>query len=83
MFKSLTTFFNLGRKVPAPGTFGSIIGVIIWLILDYYSFFGFDFSIIIISFIVIFFISANACSKYIISSFNKDPSEIIIDEIFE
>ena len=75
------TFFGLGKKLPTPGTFGSSIGVAIWIILDSFGFLNKNFEIILFFIILLFFVSSNICSIYIKNSFNKDPSEVIIDEI--
>jgi phosphatidylglycerophosphatase A len=75
------TFFGLGKKLPAPGTFGSLVGMVIWMILDFFSLLSSNFEIILFFSFLVFWASSYACSTYIRRSFNKDPSEIIIDEI--
>jgi phosphatidylglycerophosphatase A len=75
------TFFGLGKKIPAPGTFGSLIGVIVWLILDIYGLLNSNLILISIFIFLSFIFSSYSCSSYIKTSSNKDPSEVIIDEI--
>ena len=69
------TFFNVG-KLPASGTFASIITVFIYyFVISFFSNIVFIFIFIIITIYSLFFL------KYILNKFdNKDPKEIVIDE---
>ena len=69
------TFFNLG-KLPASGTFASIITIFIYyLIIFFFS------NIIFISIFLIITVYSFFFLKYILEKFDdKDPKEIVIDE---
>ena len=69
------TFFNLG-KLPASGTFASIITIFIYyLIIFFFS------NIIFISIFLIITVYSFFFLKYILAKFDdKDPKEIVIDE---
>lgn len=69
------TFFNVG-KLPASGTFASIITIFIYyFVIFFFSNIVFIFIFIIITIYSLFFL------KYILNKFdNKDPKEIVIDE---
>ena len=82
MIKTLNTLFvtmfGLGKIPKIPGTFGSLVTIIIlylfFHILDLSS------NIILVFLIVIFIFSFFTISAYIEDSENKDPKEVIIDE---
>ena len=79
-FNSLfVTMFGLGKIKFIPGTIGSLATTI----LLYYLFHVLNISsnIILIGFIIVFVYSFYAVSSYIENSENKDPGEIIIDEL--
>jgi phosphatidylglycerophosphatase A len=79
-FNSLfVTMLGLGKIKFIPGTFGSLATTIIL----YYLFHTLNISpnIILIGLIIIFIYSFYAVSSHIKNSENKDPSEIIIDEL--
>ncbi|MDA9817809.1 phosphatidylglycerophosphatase A [Flavobacteriaceae bacterium] len=76
----LTTFFGLGKAVKAPGTFGSLIGLMLWMAIDV-AFPSKNFIYISIILLISFGISVKFCSQYISNLHQKDPSEVIIDEI--
>ena len=74
--KAITTLFGAGYIKYAPGTIGSILTILIWVLI--YTAFG------QIYFLGLFLILA-ACSYYLIKKYlsvynKKDPQEIIIDE---
>ena len=70
--------FGLGKLPKIPGTFGSLVTIIILYIL----FHTLDLStnLILIGLIVIFIFSFLAVAIHIKNSENKDPKEVIIDE---
>ena len=72
------TMFGLGKLPKIPGTFGSLVTIIILYIL----FHTLDLStnLILIGLIVIFIFSFLAVAIHIKNSENKDPKEVIIDE---
>ena len=79
-FNSLfVTIFGLGKIKFMPGTFGSLATTVIL----YYLFHTLNIApnIILIGLIIIFFYSFYAVSSHIENSENKDPGEIIIDEL--
>mgnify|MGYP001406111213 CR=1 FL=1 len=73
------TMLGLGKIRFMPGTFGSLVTTIVL----YYLFHTLNVSpkIILISLIIIFIYSFYAVSDHIKNSKNKDPGEIIIDEL--
>ena len=78
-FNSLfVTMFGLGKIKYMPGTFGSMVTIIIL----YYLFHTLNISpnIILAVLLIIFVYSFYAVSSHIKNSKNKDPSEIVIDE---
>jgi len=77
---NITTFFGLGKSTLAPGTFGSLIGVLLWMAIDI-IFPSKNFTLTCIILLISFGISVKLCSQYISKLQHKDPSEIIIDEI--
>jgi len=74
----LVTMFGLGKIKYMPGTFGSLVTIIIL----YYLFHTLNISpnIILAGLLIIFVYSFYAVSSHIENSKNKDPSEIVIDE---
>jgi phosphatidylglycerophosphatase A len=79
-FNSLfVTMCGIGKIKFIPGTIGSLITALIL----FYSFHILNFSpnIILIILLIIFIYSFYAVSNYIKENENKDPSEIIIDEL--
>ena len=79
-FNSLfVTLFGLGQIKFIPGTLGSLATTVIL----YYLFHTLNISqnIILIGLIIIFFYSFYAVSSHIENNENKDPGEIIVDEL--
>ena len=72
------TMFGLGKIKKIPGTFGSLVTVIIL----YFCFHIFNISsnLILTGLIIIFIFSFSAITAHIKDSENKDPKEVIIDE---
>jgi|TARA_B110000967_G_scaffold210057_1_gene270000 phosphatidylglycerophosphatase A len=71
------TLFYIGKSPIAPGTLGSIAGILIWACLNYYlGLIGF-----IIFFIVYFIVSYILVNIYINKTKQDDPSEVICDEV--
>ena len=80
LFNSLfVTMFGLGKIKFIPGTFGSLATTIILFYL--FHILNISSNIILISLIVIFAYSFYAISAHIKNNDNKDPGEIIIDEL--
>ena len=73
--KIVATCFGFGRLLIAPGTWGSLFGLLIWIFipLDYAT----QFLFILITFILGLYVS-----KIVAKQLNDhDPSEIVIDEV--
>ena len=76
--KLFVTMFGLGKIPKIPGTFGSLVTVIILYI--FFHILHLSSNIILIVLIIIFFFSFIAVSLHTKDSKNKDPKEIVIDE---
>jgi len=72
------TMFGLGRIKIIPGTLGSLVTTLFLFFL--FHVYNVSSNLILFLFIIIFFYSFFAISKYIKENSNKDPGEIIIDE---
>jgi phosphatidylglycerophosphatase A len=80
LFNSLfVTMFGLGKIKFIPGTFGSLTTTIILFYL--FHILNISSNIILIGLIIIFAYSFYAVSTHIKNNDNKDPGEIIIDEL--
>ena len=80
LFNSLfVTMFGLGKIKFIPGTFGSLATTIILFYL--FHILNISSNIILISLMIIFAYSFYAISAHIKNNDNKDPGEIIIDEL--
>jgi phosphatidylglycerophosphatase A len=77
MIKIIGTFFYAGFFPFAPGTIGSLLGMICGIILFYIS--GLNYFIAIT--VIVFFLGWWASNKTILKTNNTDPSEIVIDEV--
>ena len=75
----LITMLGLGKIKIIPGTLGSLVTVIILYILFHVLNVSSD--LILLGLILIFFYSFPAIESYIKNNENKDPGEIIIDEL--
>tara|TARA_B100000795_G_scaffold242690_1_gene206109 strand:+ start:267 stop:770 length:504 start_codon:yes stop_codon:yes gene_type:complete len=79
-FNSLfVTMFGVGKIKFAPGTFGSLFTTIILFYLFHTV--NLSSNIILIGLMIIFIYSFYAVSSHIKDSKNKDPGEIVIDEL--
>ena len=73
------TFFGLGTFRYAPGTITSLVTTI--LLFSFYHILNFSSNLILLIFIIIFTYAFYAVSDYIKNNENKDPNEIVIDEV--
>ena len=73
------TFFGIGTIRLAPGTITSLITTI--LLYSLFHIINIPNNFILLSLILIFFYSFFAVAEYIKKSQNKDPKEIVIDEV--
>jgi len=83
MIKTLNTLFvtmcGLGKVTKIPGTFGSLVTVI--LLYIFFHVLNLTTKLIFIGLIIIFILSFLSVAFYIKDNDNKDPKEIIIDEL--
>ena len=78
-FNSLfVTMLGLGKIKIIPGTFGSLVTVI--LLYIFFHILNISTNIILLFLLTIFIYSFSAVASHIENSENKDPGEIIIDE---
>ena len=71
--------FGLGKIPKIPGTFGSLATVIVLYFL--FHILNISSNIILVGLIIIFIYSFSAIASHIKDNKNKDPKEIIIDEL--
>tara|TARA_B100001057_G_scaffold144557_1_gene144446 strand:+ start:329 stop:805 length:477 start_codon:yes stop_codon:yes gene_type:complete len=76
--KFISTFFYVGFLRPAPGTWGSLVGIIFAYILLITINFSTFFLILIITILIGFWSIKNYIKK---NSEESDPSEVVIDEV--
>jgi phosphatidylglycerophosphatase A len=83
MIKTLNTLFvtmfGLGKAPKIPGTLGSLVTVVVLYL--FFHIFNISSNIILIGLIIIFIYSFSAVALHIKDNENKDPKEIIIDEL--
>ena len=83
MIKTLNTLFvtmcGLGKVPKIPGTFGSLVTVI--LLYIFFHVLNLTTKLIFIGLIIIFILSFLSVAFHIKDNDNKDPKEIIIDEL--
>ena len=75
IWQFIATFFYLGKLPYAPGTWGSVGALLLWLLLPI------SFSVHISAIIALFILglySSNKMAKYMN---DNDPSEVVIDEV--
>ena len=73
------TFFGIGKIKKIPGTFASLFTTLLLFFL--FHILNFSPNIILVIIILIFFISLFSVQIYINDLSNKDPKEIVIDEV--
>ena len=73
------TFFGIGKIKKIPGTFASLFAMLLLFFL--FHILNFSPNIILVIIILIFFISLFAVKIYIKDLNNKDPKEVVIDEV--
>ena len=83
MIKTLNTLFvtmfGLGKLPKIPGTFGSLATIIILYVL--FHILNLSSNLILIGLMIIFIFSFLAVATHIKDNENKDPKEVIIDEL--
>ena len=75
---NFATLGPIGRKLPAPGTMGSIIGLLVFGILTGY--FHYSITSVVLGFIPLLFFGVPLCSRAEKIMNKSDPSEVIWDE---
>ena len=82
MIKTLNTLFvtmfGLGKIPKIPGTFGSLVTIIILYL--FFHILNLPSNLILLGLIIIFIFSFFAVATHIKNNKNKDPKEVIIDE---
>ena len=73
------TMIGLGSFSRIPGSIASLATTVILFI--FFNFFNFSPNVILFFIILIFFISIYAINKFIEGKENKDPKEVVIDEL--
>ena len=83
MFKKINylfvTMIGIGSLSRIPGSIASLTTTIILFI--FFNFFNFSPNLILFFVILIFFVSIYAINKFIEDKENKDPKEVVIDEL--
>ena len=83
MFKKINylfvTMIGIGSLSRIPGSIASLATTVILFI--FFNFFNFSPNVILFFIILIFFISIYAINKFIEGKENKDPKEVVIDEL--
>jgi phosphatidylglycerophosphatase A len=74
----VATLGPIGRKLPAPGTFGSLAGLVVYWLLVFPG--TFEPMIIHSAFGILAFCAIPICGKAEIILGKEDPSEIVLDE---
>lgn len=77
MSKLIATVFGVGHMRPAPGTWGSAVGVVTALGLQYLG----GFPLLVVATVLVFFVGWWATAVATRGSDDHDPSEIVIDEV--
>ncbi len=78
LIKNLSTLGPIGKSLPAPGTFGSIAGVICFALILWFS--SLPPLLVILFFSLLFILGIPICSRAEILLGKTDPSEVIWDE---
>ena len=73
------TLFGIGKLKKIPGSYASLITTIFLFVL--FHILNFSPNIVLTGIIIIFFISLYAVNRFIKNMDNKDPKEIVIDEL--
>lgn len=79
LISAIVTCFFVGRSPFAPGTFGSICAFPIYFGISYLL--AGDYCLIALVIFLLFIIGVIFSSLYIANTENKDPKEVVIDEL--
>ena len=75
MWQFAATFFYLGKLPIAPGSWGSLGALILWIFLPY------SYLLQLVVIIVLFSIGVISSNKMALEMNDPDPSEVVIDEV--
>ena len=75
VWRFVATFFYLGKLPFAPGSWGSLGALLLWLLLPV------TFSIHLTVIVILFILGIYSSSKMAIYMEDPDPSEVVIDEV--
>ena len=75
--KIISTFFLIGKIKFAPGTFGSLASIVIWYIFIIYEIKSYFILFLLFSFVI----GIISVHFYLLETNQKDPKEVIIDEV--
>ena len=75
IWRFVATFFYLGKLPFAPGSWGSLGGLLLWLLLPI------TFSVHLSVIIILFVLGVYSSSRMAIYLDDHDPSEVVIDEV--
>lgn len=78
LIKSLSTLGPLGSKLPAPGTFGSIAGILVFSALIWFT--SIPPIYVVGIFVILFVLGIPLCTRAEILLKKSDPPEVIWDE---
>ena len=73
------TFFGVGKIKYAPGTFSSLVCAII--LFYFFHILNISNNLILFILLIFFFYSFYAVNEYIKNKDNKDPKEVVVDEV--
>ena len=75
--KLISTFFYIGLFPKAPGTIASFVTVLFWVLFNSFNI-KLYFVIIVL---ILFSLSFYFVDEYLLDNDNKDPKEVVIDEV--
>ena len=75
VWRFVATFFYLGKLPFAPGSWGSLGALLLWLLLPV------TFSVHLTVIVILFILGIYSSSKMVIYMEDPDPSEVVIDEV--
>lgn len=74
---NLATIFRMGNRLPAPGTWGSVVGLVLY-VLVFHSLSPFFYILFLLLFT---WFSVGICGEAEVRLEKRDPSEVILDEV--
>jgi phosphatidylglycerophosphatase A len=77
MIRLIATFFYAGHLRPAPGTWGSLAGVVAGVLLHEFG----GPLLLVIATVALFFVGTWATERHMKATATHDPGEIVVDEV--